>query len=221
MWTLIDQAKRRDSEALERIARKYRPPIVQFALNRGLQEADAEDAAQEVFARVFQPHVLHAADASKGRFRSLLLAITKHVITELRRGAAKSGVSLDQPRYNTTSEGALGALVATEQQDQEFDRLWALNLIRLSMELLKKESEEKGTPYYEAFVLAVRDQLSYAEIGSRLGKTEKEVGNYVFRAKGKLREYFARCIEEYSSSEDEFRHEQDYLAQFFDHQPSA
>src|SRR5262245_29424830 len=79
LWTVIRGADRGEEAALREFALKYRGPIVAYIARRGLPN-DAEDLAQEVFLRLIQDRVLAKADPSRGRFRSLLLAVTRHVI---------------------------------------------------------------------------------------------------------------------------------------------
>jgi RNA polymerase sigma factor (sigma-70 family) len=201
VWLTIEQAKDNDPKALSALLAGYRPPILQFALNNGLQSADAEDVAQEVFSRIIEKGLLRKAHEAKGKFRSLLLAITRHVISEKRRDRRDHPLDED-------------SLVAAKDREQEFDRLWALNLIRLAIERLKKESSEKGTPYHEALLLALEGRETYAQLGARLGKSEKDMMNYVQRGLAKIRTYFEAAIKDYAS--DDFREEQEYLAQFFD-----
>lgn len=205
VWATIEQAKDNDPRALSLLLEKYRPPVVQFVLNRGLQSADAEDVAQEVFARIIEKNLLKHAHAAKGKFRSLLLAITRHVMTEKRRGERRNR-PLDADE----------ALVSSLDREEDFDRLWALNLIRLALERLKSESDDKGTPYHDALLMALEGRETYSQIGARLGKSEKDMMNYVQRGLAKVRGYFEAAIRDYSSGEDEFREEQEYLAQFFD-----
>jgi RNA polymerase sigma-70 factor (ECF subfamily) len=199
VWNILHKAKQKDPAALEDILHRYRPPLVQFALQWGLQAADAEDAAQEAFARVLAQDLIEAADPSKGKFRSLLLAVIRNVILEKRRHEARQSQLKSK----------------TAEQDPEFDRAWALNLLRLAMERLKEECTGKRAPYYEALCLLTREGLSYADIARRLGKTETEVTNYIHRAKTMVRKHFADCIRDYASSEEEFRAEQQYLSGFF------
>jgi RNA polymerase sigma-70 factor (ECF subfamily) len=204
VWATIEQAKENDPRALAVILERYRPPILQFAMNRGMQSADAEDVTQEVFARIIEKQLLKKAHAAKGKFRSLLLAITRHVITEKRRGERRN-----RPLDDDT-------LVSSKDREEEFDRLWALNLIRLALERLKDESSDKGTPYHDALLLALEGRETYAKLAAKLGKTEKDMMNYVQRGLAKIRGYFEAGIKDYSAGEDEYREEQEYLTQFFD-----
>ena len=79
LWTLIGHARGGDEQALTEFVERYRPPVVAFIGRRGFT-SESEDLAQEVFLEVFKDEVLTKADPDKGRFRSLLLAVTRNVI---------------------------------------------------------------------------------------------------------------------------------------------
>ena len=91
-WTLIGAARGGDAGAQRLFADKYRGPVLAYLRRRGL-DADAEDVTQEVFLRLFRGGVLDRATESGGRFRDLLLAVTKHTLTDHWRaaGAVKRG----------------------------------------------------------------------------------------------------------------------------------
>ena len=129
IWTTIHQAGRDDATALDDVARRYRQPVLDYIKRRGFQGPDAEDLCQDVFLRILQGGVLAKADQQRGRFRSLLLSVTTHVILDrLRR------------RRQTPVEG-----IELPAEAQEFDRGWALHLTERALDRLRDE----GSPYYE------------------------------------------------------------------------
>ena len=111
-WTEIRAAQDGDTAALESFTRKYRPPVVAYLSRRGFG-SEAEDLAQEVFLRFFSGDLLSRAEPSKGRFRNLILAVTRHVIGHHleKRNAKKRGGGavrslgdidvLDKPAHRT------------------------------------------------------------------------------------------------------------------------
>jgi len=127
-WTTIRRAGESDGEALETFASSYREPVLRFLRRRGFAHADAEDLCQEVFVRVLRGRVLARADAERGRFRSLLLAVVTHVVQDHRR------------RRREPPAGDLDPAVPAA----EFDREWVLDLVEKGFERLRKEE----SPYY-------------------------------------------------------------------------
>jgi hypothetical protein len=130
VWTDIGRAGAQDPGALAEFAARYRGPVLEYVSRRGFGAADAEDVCQDVFVRVIAGGVLSKADRNRGRFRSLLLAVTTHVI---------------QDRLRRRGELAAGDLLDPPCQEPDFDRPWALHLAERAMQRLGDE----GSPYYE------------------------------------------------------------------------
>ena len=127
IWTTIRQAGEEEPAALDDFARRYRAPVLSFVRSRGFRGADAEDVCQDVFVRVLAGKVLAKADRSRGRFRSLLLSVTNHVIQDrLRR------------RRELTGDGL-------EPVDHDFDQAWAWHLTARALARLR----DQGLPYYD------------------------------------------------------------------------
>ena len=129
IWATIHQAGREDAFALEDVARRYRQPVLEYIRRRGFQGHDADDICQDVFLRILQGDVLAKADEQRGRFRSLLLSVTTHVILDrLRR---RRDVNVET--------------IEAHVEPQDFDRGWALHLTERALDRLREE----GSPYFE------------------------------------------------------------------------
>ena len=111
IWTTIHQAGEQDTVALEDVAQRYRQPVFEYIRRRGFNGNDAEDICQDVFVRVLQGGVLAKADRQRGRFRSLLLSVTTHVILDRLRKRRETPVEdletesreSEPPRASTSS----------------------------------------------------------------------------------------------------------------------
>ncbi len=94
-WSLVLAAGKGDDggRALERLCRKHWRPIYVFARRSGLSPADSEDATQEFFIEFLGRDWLRQVDPSRGRFRTYLLTLLKHFLSNRRRvnQAAKRG----------------------------------------------------------------------------------------------------------------------------------
>ena len=83
----------RDSENAilwEAFDRRYRPILVGFARNLGLDEVDAADVAQETLSRFVQEYREGRYDRSRGRLGAWLVGIARYRILDLRRKRAVS-----------------------------------------------------------------------------------------------------------------------------------
>jgi hypothetical protein len=184
LWTVIRGAGQGDEAALRDFVLKYRPPVLAYLARRGFR-AEAEDLAQEVFLRVFQDRVLLKADPSLGRFRSLILSVTRHVLGHhVERELAKKRQPPPAAAEPTT--------------DEDFDREWVSHLIEVALARLAKEHPN----YHDA----LRAALS--------GGTPADY-NHVARGKKKLAEYIKDQVRDYSASRAELDEELRFLSKFF------
>lgn len=154
-WTLIRHIRDGSAtglvakRALEELCNTYWYPLYVFARRFGLNEDDAKDAVQELFARMMDGNRMGLADATRGKFRNFMLTALKNLIhnrlgydqAEKRGGGAES-VPLDLK----DAEGRY--LLEPESQDASpelaFERKWALELLRLTREKLRAEYIKEG-----------------------------------------------------------------------------
>jgi RNA polymerase sigma factor (sigma-70 family) len=213
IWTTIWRARNKDPKALNEFVERYKVPILHFIQRHGVPSNDAEELTQEVFLRIFKDNVLGRADRDRGRFRNLLLTLTRNVIKDdlRRRNAMKRGghrviLSLD---HAAQDEMRLGDSVGEQASEEEFDRLWVRNILKLALDKLRKENET----YFTAFTLLL-DEMDYKTIADRMSKSVKDIDNYIYRSKQKLIRYIQGEIAGYSSSTEEYQDEIRYLSRY-------
>lgn len=213
MWTAIARARSGGREALETLVRQYRPPVVAFARNAGFPPDEAEDIAQEVFLAIVRDDVLAKADRNRGKFRSLLLAITRHAMSARRRKAARRKES---PPATEPGEEALPLedLAVAADVDDDFDRLWVQNLVRIGMNRLREESDKEGSRHFEALLMFSSEGLAYPAIGERLGLSVTDVTNLLHQARLRLKRHVLAEMRHTAISPDDYESEAAYLARF-------
>jgi RNA polymerase sigma-70 factor (ECF subfamily) len=220
VWTVIREAGIGRKTAQSEFVVRYRPAVVQFARFRGLDAAEAEDIAQEVFLALFDDKVLERADRALGRFRSLVLAVTRHVLSRhfeykgaQRRGGGKNPVSLTR---STGEELDIAAISAENTRDSDFDREWLVVLLNRSLAKLKSENENLCKCLH-AFLVEDRRQ---SEIAAAFGTTESAVRNAIYRGRARLSAILRDEVESYASSPGEFEDEVRYLQGLLDGSPA-
>lgn len=204
IWAEIDRARRKDPNAYLTFVNRYRPPVVAYLRRRGVSADDAEDLAQEVFLAFVQGDLLSRASPARGKFRNLILAVTKKLMlldrrrrSALKRGRGEITVPLDEAE----------APAAADQE--EFDRLWAEQITRVALQELGRRH-----PDYRAALEFFLEGRSYAEIAKEMGRTVTQVTNYVHRARERLPEIVRELLSEYCDSEQELKEELRHLGRF-------
>jgi RNA polymerase sigma-70 factor (ECF subfamily) len=197
IWTVILSIKDDPDRVKDLIVRRYREPVYEFLRMKGLGHEDAEDVTQEVFVQICREEFLQKADRQKGKFRTLVLAVTRNLLAFFHRHHMAE-------RRDRRRQVALGEmdLPGDPPSDSEFDSLWVKNLVSQAMERLKDDP----------MVIALRQQMegrSYQEIADALGKQVHDVTNFIHRGKQRLRGEIERMIGDYSTKEqvpDEVAH---------------
>ena len=195
-WTLIRDASDGQEAALREFVEKYRAPIVATIRRRGLGE-EAEDLAQEVLIRLVHQGVLTRADPEQGRFRHLVLSVTRHAI----------GTHLTRARAQKRGGGKVRALgdidVADAVDNDAFDAEWVRHLIDHAFARLQAEHPS----YHDALRLFLLEDQPYARIARTIGKPASDVKNYIYRGKRKLTGYIQAQVRDYSTSGRQYEEE--------------
>lgn len=210
IWTAIRQAPR-DPAVLNQILERYRSPVLAFIRNHGFLAHDAEDVAQDVLLTLVRKDILAKADPTRGKFRSLLLAVTRHAMSSRKRydGREKRGGGVEHEALTDHVEN-----LVVMPEEPAFDELWVQNLVRLAMHQLWKECEEQQTPYFRALSRYANGAVPYEALAQDLGTSVTNVKNYLHQARAKMRRYVQKEVEAYAASRDEYETELVYLSKF-------
>ena len=210
VWTHVKSAKDGDSSQLSHILVRYRAPIVGFLRRKGVREDLAEDLAQEVLIRVSKRDFLRKVDPSLGKFRTLLLSVTRHVLSEeLKRERAQRRGG-DAKRVE--GSGVIDQLRGKE--DAVFDQLWVRELVEFALRGLDEDAKKRGLPLADAFRLKYLEGLSQEEVAERLGCGIFNAKNHVYYGKLKFKELLLAAIKDYCATPEEYEDELRRLAPY-------
>jgi RNA polymerase sigma factor (sigma-70 family) len=204
--------------ALEELCRAYWFPLYAFARRQGNSPEDAQDMTQEFFARFLTRGYFALADRERGRFRTFLLTCLKRFMTEewrkanrQKRGGGEIVVPFDtedaETRYSTGPREELSP-------DRLFDRRWAEALLERVLKRLRQDYDSTGRAevyqQLQQFLWGRGAEISYAEMGERLGLNEGAVKVAVHRLRQRfrdlLREEVANTVEKGDQVDEEMRH---------------
>jgi RNA polymerase sigma factor (sigma-70 family) len=174
--SLIARLKdRADQEAWCQFVEIYRPLVHRLALRKGLQDADAEDLAQQVLLAVAQALERWEPDPARARFRTWLQRIAQHLILNaLTRGkpdrASGNAAQHDALYEQAAREGPDSALLRTEYQREVFR--WAARQV----------CAEFQSDTWRAFWGTAVEGRDVAEVAEELGKKP----GAVYAARGRV-----------------------------------
>ncbi len=213
VWSRLDRARKGDPKAIEGVYKQYRRPVFLFLSRRLPPRMDAELIADEVMDTVLRPSFLAKADRSKGRFRDLLLAVTRNVMGNAvrkeraaRRGGRHHSVDFDEVSH---------ALAAPREERVDFDRFYAEEVMLGAREALREEAARRGRPDVELLEMYYDQGLTQAEIAQRTRRNIDAVNTGLDRARKRLKEHFVRLLRLVCSTPEELRDETAYLLSIY------
>ena len=175
-------------EAWQEFTAIYRPAVYRLARRRGLQDADAEDLAQQVLVVISRKIAEWRPTSPQGAFRGWLATIARNaIVNAITRGgklAAVGGSSvLKQLQNHPDRDGSIAEI------EEEFRR----GLFRQAAESIRPEFQEAT---WNAFWLTAVEGLAIEDAADKLGKSAGTVyasrSRIMRRLKDKVQELEAR-----------------------------
>ena len=161
---LIRIADARDQAAWEQFARIYRPVVYNVARMRGLQDADAQDVAQQVLLSVSKSLPNWERRDESTRFRHWLCRIARN---------ATINMLTRQPKDRAIGGGLVPVDIPENQVDSELDsrlvREYRRQLFRQAAEHVRSRADATT---WQAFAMTMIDGLTIAEAAERLQRSE-------------------------------------------------
>jgi len=170
--------------ALNDLMERHAGPVYQFLFRMLNNEEDANDFAQETFARVYR----HRNRYDGSKFTTWLYAIASNLAkSEYRRRGRHPNVSLEAEGDGggSIAETLPAGSAAPSEQAENAERQAA---VRLAVEALP--ADLRG-----AIVLCEWEEMSVADAATVLKTTKKAVESRLYRARQKLREQLAKWLD--------------------------
>lgn len=213
-WTLVLDAGTGDSasqrSALSGLCLTYWPPVYAYLRRFGASPADAQDLAQEFFARLLANEFFARAEKDKGRFRTFLLCSLKNFLNDehQKAHAQKRGggrvVSFDEMMAEQSYQDEPAVTATAETL---FERKWALTLLEGVMAKLEAEFNQGAKPGLFAELRqrlwgGTRRETAHT-LASRFGLSESAVHVMMHRLRSRFRELLRAEIAELVASPSE------------------
>jgi RNA polymerase sigma-70 factor (ECF subfamily) len=188
-----------------------------YIRRKGYDRHAAEDLTQGFFAHLLDSGVMTRVDRSKGRFRSFMIGTLKNFLLNendrnnaLKRGGGMQIIPLDETLAESIYQDSPADSVTPEKQ---FDRDWALGVMRAALERLK--SEYSTVKKRDLFCVLETGLTGETETGwlhqasSRLGMTEATVRVALHRLRRRygdlLRDEISQTVLDEADIDDEIR----------------
>ena len=167
-----------DHSAWNLLAGHFREPIVSLARRRGLDAAQAEDAAQETllaFARAYRDGKY---ERSKGRLKDWLFGIAYRQISNTLRQSVRTfgGASPIE---------TCGELADEDDCNEVWDTAWRRAILARCVDQARAEVQEKT---FLAFQLVAVQRSSAVQVAKELGMTRAQVYDAKYRVSRRIRE---------------------------------
>lgn len=205
-WTRVIAAKGDSNtarEALGELCESYYAPVVAFLRQEGRSDDAARDLAHHFFAWLLSRDSLATLQPRQARFRSYLLGSLKHFLSHQREksGALKRGSQITHLpiRDETETSPTLDPPdLVNLAPDQEFDRQWALHLIRQALDSLAAEWDgaQKSPPFEQLrpFLDGNAPHGALAQLAGETRINENTLRSTLLRLRSQFRQHLKASI---------------------------
>ena len=201
-WTLVRNATGSSAEgrqALSELCATCYEPVVAFLRRSGRDDDAAREAAHGFFEAVLEKPALGGAEPGRGRFRSYLLGALKHHLSHRRerdarqkRGGGAEVVALDAG--TDTSPGTDPGDAQSLPPDREFDRQWALHILRRATDALAAEWRDAGkAEEFAALQPFIGGESAHGDLAS-LAESRGESAATLRKTASRLRQRFRQHV---------------------------
>ena len=219
-WSLVLAAgaggTERSEAALAELCSQYWYPLYAYTRRRGYDAETARDLTQGFFTKLLEKRDLRVADPKRGRFRTFLLASMKNFLAgewrkeqALKRGGAAEILPLDfdsaEDSYRLEPSHGLSP-------EAIYQRRWALGILERAVEDLRVRYVDAGeSELFEVLkgCLGGEEDLPYAALSQRLGRSEGALRTAASRLRSrwrmKLRQLVAETVGAEGEVQDELR----------------
>lgn len=173
----------------ERFVERYRPMIVRYAQRLGLNESDAQDAAQQALIAFCTSYQKGGYQREQGRLREWLFGIARNQILNLRRKGYRREVQIaDAPSqtdfFAQQSDG--------NQLESIWEEEWRQAVLRQCLEEIRRDFDARSL---EAFELFAWKGWPAQKVAEHLGITPNAVFIAKHRIMKRIRELLPRMEE--------------------------
>ncbi len=147
---------------------RYQPLLVNFSKRLGLNDSDAQDAAQDALVAFASSYREGAYDREKGRLRTWLFAITTNKVRDIQRKRGKQMVVTD----DADNTRFLNQIPDEKSLSDVWEAEWAKSVMNECLAEVRKQVKPQTMRAFELFAI---EGHSAAEVADELDMTENAV----------------------------------------------
>jgi RNA polymerase sigma factor (sigma-70 family) len=178
----------RDESAWRQFDHRYRPLILTVARRLGLQDSDAEDAAQETITAFIESYRQEKYQKDKGKLRLWLYGIARHKIRDIIRKHTRA----EKPITDKTNATRFFNQVEDTHIESAWEEEWEKAILRQALEEVRQQINPQ---MFESFYLYALEQWSAKRVAAHLQISEDLVYQNKRRTLVKLREIMPKMEE--------------------------
>ncbi|AOS43539.1 RNA polymerase sigma factor [Lacunisphaera limnophila] len=218
-WSIILDAATDGSRkrlALEKLCRSYWRPVYTFIRRLGHDGESAKDLTQAFFAHLLENDFFATADRERGRFRGYLRQTCRHFLSNdwQKRTAEKRGGGQAAIPWENLTAAEEQQFASPADPSMEFDRQWAITLLRHALEHLEAESvhagEQRTFELLRPYLTLRPEPGDYARLAASLGVSRGSVPVLVHRLSRRYQELIraqvAATVADRTEIDDELRY---------------
>ncbi len=178
-----------DQQAWERLDRRYRPLLIEFAMRIGLDREQAGEIAQRTAVAFCETYRQGTYDRAKGRFRNWLLGIARHEIHDYFQECRK------HPRPvggRAVLQERLRLIADPTRMSQVWDKEWENHVLRICIYHATQRFSERDM---HVFTLLTSEGLSIKDAAARTALVPGNISTIKHRVLSYIRECRARIEE--------------------------
>lgn len=174
---IINRVKSGDREAFSLVVDKYRDMVYTICLRMLTVEADADDAAQEIFVKVYRSI---ASFQEKSKFSTWIYRIAyNHCISVIRKKVKIIDMVDELPDSEINNQDVSGLDLLGEEERKHY--------LQLAIEALAETDAVVVTLFYY-------DELSLEEIAEVTGLTSANIRIKLHRSRKKMYKVLSECL---------------------------
>lgn len=190
--SLLRRVKANERDAWFSFCELYTPLVYHWCYRADVPQADVEEVAQSVFARLVTAIHRFEKSAQNHRFRSWLWTVSRNLITDYWREKARLDGLAELDQTGQRRELAFAEIRLPDDADEATSADESAALVSRILDQIRPRYDER---VWQAFWRVVVDEQPTADVARELGLTQNHVRQIKARMLRRLRQEFGELLD--------------------------